>query len=60
MNLPRDFSWEHGIGDFRFASVSCLRLYEARIYLVLALRTYPGTTIARDHLASSVIPLVTY
>lgn len=41
-------------------SASCLDLCESRIYLVLDLRTYPGSTIARVHLPFRVTPLLTY
>ena len=37
-------------------SASCLRHHEVRIYLHLALRTYPRTTNAWAHLSSSVPP----
>jgi hypothetical protein len=39
-------------------SASCLRLHEVRIYLHLALHTYPRTTNAWAHLSSSVPPLL--
>ncbi len=40
-------------------SASCLRLYEIRICLDLALHTYPGATNARVHLPFRVIPSLT-
>src|SRR5690606_36128682 len=52
-NSPLGFSWQHRISDFAcIGSVSRLRMYEARICLVLSLHAYPRTTIAWDHLPS--------
>ena len=58
-NLPRRFSRRHGFKDFGLlASASRLGLCEGRIYLSLALRGYPRSTIAWVLLAYPVPPLV--
>ena len=58
-NLPRRFSRRHGFKDFDLlVSASRLRLCEERIFLSLALRGYPRTTIAWVPLAYPVPPLV--
>jgi hypothetical protein len=59
-NLPRRFSRRHGFKDFTpcGGSASRLRLDDRRIFLSVALRGYPRTTVAWDPLAYPVPPSV--
>jgi hypothetical protein len=61
MNSDRKrFSRRHGFWNFGpvRTSASRLRLDDRRISLPVALRGYPGTTIARDPIAYPVPPSV--